>query len=153
MRHFLKQSVSQTHTLIGTYLDSKGTPMFKKVFVGLLVIGLMTTILSACSIYDQATLPKGPEAHMSGASFVQSSVNIKKGDSLTLIDDVAAQHIIKNGTWDGNTPKPAAESGAPSVDVTLNGNDSATIGPFNTAGTYKLYCTIHPGMNLTVNVQ
>lgn len=127
--------------------------MFKKVFVGLLVIGLMTTILSACSIYDQATLPKGPEAHMSGASFVQSSVNIKKGDSLTLIDDVAAQHIIKNGTWDGNTPKSAAESGAPSVDVTLNGNDSATIGPFNTAGTYKLYCTIHPGMNLTVNVQ
>ncbi len=127
--------------------------MFKKGLVSLLLFGLLTAILTACSIYDQASLPSGPEAHMSGASFVQSSVNIKKGQSLTLVDDVAAEHIIKNGTWDGNTPKSGAESGAPSVDVTLNGNDSSTIGPFNTAGTFKLYCTIHPGMNLTVNVQ
>jgi plastocyanin len=72
---------------------------------------------------------------------------------LTLIDDSSAQHIIKNGTWNGNTPQPKNEPGAPTVDVTLNGNDSATIGPFNTAGTFQLYCTIHPGMNLTVNVQ
>jgi plastocyanin len=127
--------------------------MFKKVIVGLLVFGLLTAILTACSIYDQASAPKGPEAHMSGANFVQSSVTIKKGDSLTLVDDVAAQHIIKNGTWDGNTPKEGTESGAPNVNVTLNGNDSVTIGPFNTAGTFKLYCTIHPGMNLTVSVQ
>lgn len=32
-------------------------------------------------------------------------------------------------------------------------NDSAAIGPFNTAGTYHLYCTIHQNMNLTVIVQ
>ncbi len=127
--------------------------MFKKVLVGLLVFSLLTAILAACSIRDEASGPSGPEAHMSGANFVQSSITIKKGDSLTLVDDVAVQHIIKNGTWDGNTPKPGTESGAPTVDVTLNGNDSATIGPFNTAGTFQLYCTIHPGMNLTVNVQ
>ena len=90
---------------------------------------------------------------MSGASFVQSSLTINKGESINLVDDVPVQHIIKNGTWDGNTPKPNAESGAPSVDVTLNGNDSVTIGPFNTSGTFQLYCTIHPGMNLTVTVK
>ena len=90
---------------------------------------------------------------MAGASFLVSSVNVKKGDMLTLVDDSSAQHIIKNGTWEGNTQKPATESGAPTVNVTLNGNDSATIGPFNTAGKFQLYCTIHPGMNLTVNVQ
>ena len=28
-----------------------------------------------------------------------------------------------------------------------------TIGPFNTAGTFHLYCTVHQGMNLTVIVQ
>ena len=90
---------------------------------------------------------------MAGASFLVSSVNLKKGDMLTLVDDASAEHIIKNGTWEGNTPKPGTEPGAPNVDVTLNGNDSATIGPFNTAGTFQIFCTIHPGMNLTVNVQ
>ena len=127
--------------------------MFKKILVGLLVFSLLTAILAACSIYDEASVPKGPEAHMAGASFLVSSVNVKKGDMLTLVDDSSAQHIIKNGTWEGNTQKPATESGAPTVNVTLNGNDSAPIGPFNTAGKFQLYCTIHPGMNLTVNVQ
>ena len=127
--------------------------MYKKILVGFLVFGLLTAMLTACSIYDEATVPQGPQAHMAGASFLETSVNVKKGDMLTLVDDATAQHIIKNGTWNGNTPEPKTESGAPSVDVTLNGNDSATIGPFNTAGTFQLYCTIHPGMNLTVNVQ
>ena len=127
--------------------------MSKKILVGFLVFSLLTAMLAACSIYDEASVPQGPQAHMSGASFLETSVNVKKGDTLTLVDDATAQHIIKNGTWNGNTPQPKTESGAPTVDVTLNGNDSATIGPFNTAGTYQLYCTIHPGMNLTVNVQ
>ena len=126
--------------------------MNKKILVGFLVCSLLTAILASCAIYDEASVPKGPEVHMAGASFLVSSVNVNKGDMLNLVDDAAAQHIIKNGTWNGNTPQPKTESGAPTVDVTLNGNDSATIGPFNTAGTYQLYCTIHPGMNLTVNV-
>jgi plastocyanin len=126
--------------------------MYKKIFIGLLIFGLMTTILAACAIYDQSST-SGPVAHMAGASFVQSSVTINKGDTLTLVDDVAVEHIIKNGTWNGNTPQPKTESGAPTVDVTFNGNDSAAIGPFNTSGTFQLYCTIHPGMNLTVIVK
>ena len=126
--------------------------MYKKIFIGLLVFGLLTTILAACSIYDQSSISL-PEAHMAGASFVLSSVTINKGDMLKLVDDAAVQHIIKNGTWNGNTPQPKTESGAPTVDVTFNGNDSATIGPFNTSGTFQLYCTIHPGMNLTVIVK
>lgn len=126
--------------------------MYKKIFVGVLVFGLLTAILAACSIRDQSTTTI-PEAHMSGASFVQSSVTINKGEMLNLVDDVPVQHIIKNGTWNGNTPQPNTESGAPTINVTLNGNDSTTIGPFNTSGTYQLYCTIHPGMNLTVIVK
>ena len=127
--------------------------MYKKILVGFLVFGLLTAMLTACSIYDEATVPQGPQAHMAGASFLETSVNVKKGDMLTLVDDATAQHIIKNGTWNGNTAVPKTESAAPTVDVTLNGNDSATIGPFNTSGAFQLYCTIHPGMNLTVNVQ
>ena len=126
--------------------------MYKKVLVGFLVCSILTTMLAACAIYDEASLPQGPQVHMAGASFLVPSVNVPKGQMLTLVDDAAAQHIIKNGTWNGNTQQPKTETGAPTVDVTLNGNDSATIGPFNTAGTFQLYCTIHPGMNLTVNV-
>jgi plastocyanin len=127
--------------------------MYKKMLLGFLVFSLLTTMLAACAIYDESNAPKGPEAHMAGASFLVSSVNVPKGQTLTLVDDSTAEHIIKNGTWNGNTPQPKSEPGAPSVDVTLNGNDNATVGPFNTAGTFELFCTIHPGMNLTVNVQ
>jgi plastocyanin len=70
-----------------------------------------------------------------------------------LIDDGSFPHILRNGVWKNNTPYPAAEAGAPSVhDVQVSGN-SIEIGPFNTAGTFHIYCTIHPGMNLTVIVQ
>ena len=127
--------------------------MYKKILIGFLVFSLLTTMLAACAIYDEASLPQGPQAHMAGASFLVSSVKVPKGQMLTLVDDSTAQHIIKNGTWNGSTPQPKSESGAPTVNVTLNGNDSAAIGPFNTAGTFQLYCTIHPGMNLTVKVQ
>ena len=90
---------------------------------------------------------------MSNASFVPDTVTVPKGQMLTLIDDVAVPHIIKNGSWVNGQAKPASEAGAPTVNQNFNGNDSATIGPFNTAGTFHLYCTIHPGMNLTVKVQ
>ncbi len=126
--------------------------MYKKIFVGLLVCGLLTTILAACAIRDEAGT-SGPTAHMSNATFVQTSVTINKGDTLTLVDDVPVEHIIKNGTWKGTTPQSATESGAPTIDLTFNGNDSAPVGPFNTSGTFQLYCTIHPGMNLTVIVK
>ena len=92
--------------------------------------------------------------HMNDTNFVQKTVTIKKGDSLTLVDDVATVHIIQNGTWESNgTPKAGKEPGAPTVQVQFQGNDSQTIGPFNTAGTFQLYCTVHSGMNLTVIVQ
>ena len=47
------------------------------------------------------------------------------------------------------------ESGAPVMNnVQISGNGSSqVIGPFNTPGTYHFYCTVHPGMNLTVIVQ
>ncbi len=72
---------------------------------------------------------------------------------LKLVDDGSFLHIIANGTWDGSTPKSASEPGAPVVkDIQIN-ERSRTIGLFNTAGTCSLYCTVHPGMTLTVIVQ
>ena len=89
---------------------------------------------------------------MGGANFLESSITISKGQSINLIDDVAVLHIITNGTWNGSSQVLKAEAGAPTVNVTYNGNDSSMVGPFNTSGTFKLLCTVHPNMNLTVIV-
>jgi len=91
--------------------------------------------------------------HMGDTNFLQSSVTISKGGKVTLIDDASVVHIIQNGSWDNGTAKPAKEAGAPTVQVNFQGNDTHDIGPFNTAGTFHVYCTVHPGMNLTITVQ
>jgi plastocyanin len=128
--------------------------MYKKIVFGLVLFGLLSVLLAACAIVDTSTLNANlPTADMGGASFLKPSVTIKKGDMLNLVDQAASTHIITNGSWVGSTQKPAKEPGAPSINQTYNGNDSAPVGPFNSAGTFHLYCTIHPGMNLTVIVQ
>ncbi len=127
--------------------------MYKKLLFGIAILGLLSIVLAACSIKDSAAAPTGPVVHMGLANFIQNTVTIKKGDSLTLIDDAASNHIIVNGYWDGSTQKPEKEAGAPTVSLNFTGNDTHTTAPFNTAGTFKIYCTIHPGMNLTITVQ
>jgi plastocyanin len=133
--------------------------MIKKIVVTLLLCSAALMLFVACggapndSTGNTSTSGSSNEAHMSAQTFVQSSITISKGSSIALVDDVGVPHHIANGTWDNNNVKPMKETNAPSVNVQLNGNDQQTIGPFATAGTYHLYCTIHPGMNLTVIVQ
>jgi hypothetical protein len=94
-----------------------------------------------------------PAAHMGPTNFVQSTVDVPKGSMLMLIDDGTYTHILSNGMWVNGTPKPAKEPGAPTVNMLqINGNN-AQIGPFTTAGTFHIYCSIHPGMNLTITVK
>lgn len=126
--------------------------MYKKLLVGIALLAILTTILAGCSIRDTGSA-SGPTVHMGNANFVQTSITISKGQSINLVDDVAVQHIITNGTWRNGVARVAKESGAPAYNKTFNGNDSDTLGPFNTSGTFEFYCTVHPGMNLTVKVQ
>jgi plastocyanin len=97
----------------------------------------------------------GTAVHMGETTFLQPSVTISKGSSLNLIDDVPVLHIIGNGSWVNNAAKPAIEPGAPTVNNVQisSAGQSITAGPFNTAGTYHLYCSVHLNMNLTVIVQ
>ena len=127
--------------------------MLKKLFAILGLSCIITILLVACGSSNASAGPN--PVHMSGTNFVQKSITIKKGESITLInDDLFGSHTIANGTWENGTAKPAREAGAPEIkDVKIGGNSSATIGPFTTTGIFKLYCTIHPGMNLTVIVQ
>ncbi len=128
-----------------------------------LIIGLcsiVTILLVACSSSrsgDSTTTTGTTQnaVHMNDSNFIQSSITIKKGGSVTLIDDdLTTPHIIANGTWKNEIPTAAKEPGAPAVkDIQINANSSGSIGPFTTAGTFKFYCTIHTDMNLTVIVQ
>jgi|GEM_PF-3476443 len=93
------------------------------------------------------------KVHLEAANFQQPSITIAKGSTLTVVDDVSVIHILKNGSWVNGSQVPKKEAGAPTVNVTFSGNDTHQIGPFNTAGTFHIYCTIHPGMNLTIIVK
>lgn len=94
-----------------------------------------------------------PTIQLSAGNFDQSSVTIAKGAKLLFVEDVAVLHILANGFWQNGVAHGAKEPGAPSVNnIQVNGN-SAEIGPFMTAGTFRLFCPLHQGMNLTVTVQ
>ena len=145
--------------------------LIKKFIIILLLCSTATVLIVACggtssqggtttststtvnTSGNTGTSESSTTVHMSYQTFVQSSVSIRKGSRITLVDDVAVPHAIANGTWDNNTARPLKETTAPLVNVQLKGNDREVIGPFTAAGTYHLYCTIHPGMNLTVVVQ
>ncbi|GCE03872.1 cupredoxin domain-containing protein [Dictyobacter aurantiacus] len=125
----------------------------KKLFGAFILFSLFTVFISACAMGGNTATGPNP-VHMDSTSFTQSSITIKKGEIITLINDDAPPHVIANGTWDDSTPKPAIEPGAPKVNnMQVDGFGSGKLGPFNTAGTFKLYCTVHPGMKMTVIVK
>jgi plastocyanin len=126
-------------------------------------LALGSILLAACTRPGSSPIASStPEGGAGGGnttvqmgltSFLQTSITIPKGSMLTLVDTVAVPHIIMNGSWDtSGAAKPAKETGAPTVNQSFSGNDTHQIGPFTTAGTYHLYCTIHQNMNLTVIV-
>jgi plastocyanin len=123
------------------------------IFVALSVVTVLTA--ASCGGPGGSGGSGDTGVHMGETTFLQSSVTISKGSSLTLIDDVPVLHIIGNGSWVNNVIKPAREPGAPVVNnLQFNAaGQSMAVGPFNTAGTYHLYCSVHVNMNLTVIVQ
>lgn len=126
--------------------------MYKRRVIGLLLPGLLTILLAACS-GGGASTTTNPTVKLDTASFLQDSITVKKGEWLTFINETTSPHVIANGTWEDGAAQPGAESGAPTVDLNIPAHGSATTPPFETAGTFKLYCPIHPNLNLTVMVE
>jgi plastocyanin len=133
----------------------------KKLIAIFVAFGVVAILTAACggSVGSVSSTGSGggggQSVHMGETTFLQPSVTISKGSSLNLIDDVPVLHIIGNGSWVNNVAKPAREPGAPTVNNVQisSAGQSITVGPFNTAGTYHLYCSVHLNMNLTVIVQ
>lgn len=120
------------------------------LFLGALFVGAMAQPAAATATqYTNGV----PTVHMSAENFTQPTVTISAGSKLLLVDDVAVGHVLANGSWENGKAAPAHEPGAPTINNVQVNDNSVTIGPFMTAGTYHIYCTIHPGMVLAVIVQ
>ncbi|MDQ2713494.1 MAG: hypothetical protein M3Z08_01145 [Chloroflexota bacterium] len=137
----------------------RGLSTILTVITGIVLGAMLVSCIAAANPQGAAassSAQSGGElvAHMGITSFVQDVVLVPKGSKLKLTDDGQYTHIIQNGAWDASsTPKNATEPGAPAVNALTINSGSVEIGPFNTAGIYHLYCTVHRGMNLTVVVQ
>ena len=91
---------------------------------------------------------------MGATDFVNTAVTIKAGGTVHFDDpsDSGGVHIIcsgANGQCDNSTsaPKDLQATG-----FQINAGQTKDV-TFPTAGTYKITCSIHPDMNLTVTVQ
>ena len=95
------------------------------------------------------------EVSMAGSDFSMTSVTIKAGQSVHFTDPagVGATHIVclgNEGNCDSTAQGPQALEGS---GFTINAGDPPKDVTFTTAGTYKITCSLHPSMNLTVTVQ
>jgi plastocyanin len=129
----------------------------KKILSVVSILGICALLLAACGTSASASGISSSSTNVvktGVTNFLQSSVTLSKGESLQLVNTASDIHIISLGSWVNGTPQPATEPGAPHVqNEQLAANGTLTIGPWNTPGTYHLYCTIHPNMNLTVIVK
>ena len=126
----------------------------KKLFLALVALGILTTLLVACGGASSSPTGGNYTIHMTDMNFAQASIMIPEGSTLTLVNDSSAPHILANGSWMHGSPQAMHEQGMPAMEnMQVVGKGSLTIGPFTTPGTYHFYCTVHPGMNLTVVVQ
>lgn len=121
------------------------------VVVGALLLGALAQPAPAATA--SSTINGVPAVHLGLGNFDQSAITIPVGSKLVLADDAGVVHIFAYGSWDQNKAHPESPAGAPALNNLRVNSGNVELGPFTAAGTYHIYCVIHPGMNLTVTVQ
>jgi plastocyanin len=126
-----------------------------KKFAFLIVISIMVfSLLAACGGTSTPANLSANRVDTVGAAFSPTVITIKKGATITFIDDAnnGALHILVIG----QNAQQETETGAPDfgglAGVRIDVGDTWTTPPWNTVGTYHVACTVHPAMNLTVIV-
>ena len=118
-----------------------------------LALLLLTLMLGLAACGQSSMAPN--EVSMSAGDFSATSVTINAGQTVHFTDPagIGGPHTIclgANGACDAQANGPLALTGD---GFTMNPGDPAKDVTFDTPGTYKVTCSIHPAMNLTVTVQ
>jgi len=125
-----------------------------KKLVIITIAAITITLLVACGNTSNTTSHNPNTVKTEGGSFSVPSITIKKGSTITFVDDPnnGALHILIIG----RNAQQESENGSPDFrgasGVRIDVGDSWTTPPWNSAGKYHIACTIHPAMNLTVIV-
>jgi plastocyanin len=163
MRH-----ISKRYHLRGFCIMTKKHLRTLALLLATFALGSMLLIACARPGTASTSSNSGPSSSSNSSSSCTSSDTVKtgtnnfevpcvtfaKGGTLKVVQDQQSYHILDYGQWNGTTAAPqATPAGAPAMkNLTLSG-PSVSIGPFTTAGTYHIYCTVHPNMDLTVIVK
>ncbi|HLZ81047.1 MAG TPA: hypothetical protein VKP04_05390 [Ktedonobacteraceae bacterium] len=131
-------------------------PWFKTVLTGLICIWLGAVVVGAL-VQPDRPLPTslGPTTvALEVGSFSQSSISLTKGESLTIVDNGAYHHNLSMGQWINGQPVIQSQAGGPALvnkDISTSGA-TLVLGPFTTAGTFYLMCSLHHNMQLKIIV-
>jgi plastocyanin len=121
------------------------------IVVGAILIG---AIAAPGTTAATSTINDVPAVHLGPGNFDQTAITIPVGSKLVFANDAGIPHILAYGSWDQGRAHGASQpAGAPPLNDLRISSGDITTGPFTMAGTYHIYCLIHPGMNLTVTVQ
>lgn len=115
---------------------------------------LMLTLMLGLAACGQSSTASN-EVSMSAGDFSATSVTINTGQAVHFTDPagIGGPHTIclgANGACDAKASGPLGLTGD---GFTMNPGDPAKDVTFDTPGTYKVTCSIHPAMNLTVVVR
>ncbi len=127
------------------------TPSSLSSLAPLLLMLVLMLGLAACG--QSSTAPN--EVSMAATDFSVTSVTIKAGQAVHFTDPagIGGPHTIclgANGVCAASAQGPLVLTGD---GFTMNPGDPAKDVTFDTPGTYRITCSIHPAMNLTVIVQ
>jgi plastocyanin len=125
-----------------------------KTLACILMLMIVLSLVAACGGTSTPADLSANRVHTVGAFFSPTAITIKKGTTITFIDDAnnGALHILVIGQY----AQQATEQGAPDFGgysgTRIDTGDTWTTPPWNIAGTFHVTCTVHPSMNLTVTV-
>jgi plastocyanin len=124
----------------------------KRCVLGVLAtVSLLAFALAGCGQSSTAA----NEVSMVGANFTKTTITISAGQKVHFTDPVGtgAMHDICLGSNSNCDKTAAGPDELQGGGFPINAGDPAKEVTFDTVGTYKITCAIHPNMNLTVIVR
>jgi len=108
--------------------------------------GNMTGNATGASGADSVTISPGSSVPSNGKFFVPETLTVSKGTTVTWTNGDSTLHTVTSGS-------PEAGNSGSEFDSSYLAAGKTFQHPFNTAGTFDYYCTLHPFMKGKVVVR